>query len=34
MPYSDLGPFLKPYGPAKKIVIGLVPGSKSTLWKY
>ena len=31
MPYSDLGPFLKPNGPGMKIVIGFVPGFRSTL---
>ena len=32
IPYSDLGPFLKPKGPGIKIVIGFVPSFKSTLW--
>ena len=30
-PYSDRGPFLNPNGPEIKIVIGFVPGFKSTL---
>ena len=31
IPYSDLGPFLKPKGPGINMVIGFVPGFKSTL---
>ena len=31
MPYSDLGPFLKPKGPDINIVKGFVPFFKSTL---